>query len=48
MDKKSLEDSSCCLECEHLIDDGGNLRCIKFYGAMIEDPDEKHCKDSIH
>lgn len=48
MDKKIAEEAKDCSECVELKDDKGTLRCMKFYGAIIEDTTEKHCKDSIH
>lgn len=47
MGKKPVEEATMCSECEQLFDEKGVMRCRMFYGAMIKEPDEKHCKDSI-
>lgn len=46
--KKAMEDASCCTECLHLIHDGQVHRCEVFGNAIIEDVQEKHCRDSVY
>ena len=37
-----------CLTCKHHKTDKGILRCEVFDNAIIDDPKEKQCEDSIH
>lgn len=47
MDRLSMDKVSACSECEYLIQDGNVNRCGHYDNAVIDDINEKHCKDSV-
>lgn len=47
-EKKSIKEITKCSECDWLKKDKKVFRCILFDGAIIEDLEEKQCKDSMY